>query len=393
MTDDVTEHEAPTRRDTIKYGGAVVGGGLLAGCTGNTDSDGPSGTDTSGTDTPDEENSNTDAKTYKSCLEPTGCVTLDELPETWIAYQYGYGDIGIALGQDEGYLATNRPENYPDWFYDEIPGLTFDADDLADINEGDKELFLELDPDLLLMDPNNAMARFEWDESDIEELERGVAPFFGHFNRRYGYPFQEGYERLSLLETFEAVADLFDERERYEALAAVHEDVEETVTDRLPAADDRPEIGLLGGGSDPEAGEFALLSALGGGYETKQYRDLGVSDVLTDAETGDSPWYTTDYEGLLELDPDAIVVHWTIQQSEAEFAKRYVEPFTEHSVGSELSAVENDRIYRGGTAEQGPIINLFQTEIAARQLYPNRFNDEELFSRERLGEVIVEGEG
>ena len=33
MTDDVTEHEVPTRRDTIKYGGAVVGGGLLAGCS------------------------------------------------------------------------------------------------------------------------------------------------------------------------------------------------------------------------------------------------------------------------------------------------------------------------------------------------------------------------
>ena len=96
---------------------------------------------------------------------------------------------------------------------------------------------------------------------------------------------------------------------------------------------------------------------------------------------------------MLELGLDVIVVHWTIQQSEAEFAKRYVEPFTEHSVGSELSAVENDRIHRGRTVEQGPIINLFQTKIAARQLYPDRFNDEELFSRERLGEVIVEGEG
>ena len=35
MTDDVTEYEAPTRRDYVKYGGAVVGGGLLAGCTGD----------------------------------------------------------------------------------------------------------------------------------------------------------------------------------------------------------------------------------------------------------------------------------------------------------------------------------------------------------------------
>ena len=38
MADDSATHEAPTRRDTIKYGGAVVGGGLLAGCTGDLDS-------------------------------------------------------------------------------------------------------------------------------------------------------------------------------------------------------------------------------------------------------------------------------------------------------------------------------------------------------------------
>jgi len=30
MADDTTMTEAPTRRDTIKYGGAVVDGGVLA---------------------------------------------------------------------------------------------------------------------------------------------------------------------------------------------------------------------------------------------------------------------------------------------------------------------------------------------------------------------------
>jgi iron complex transport system substrate-binding protein len=32
MDDDSSGHKAPTRREYMKYGGAVVGGGLLAGC-------------------------------------------------------------------------------------------------------------------------------------------------------------------------------------------------------------------------------------------------------------------------------------------------------------------------------------------------------------------------
>ena len=368
---------ASTRRHILRKSGAVLGGGMLSGCVGFGGNPEPI-MDTS---------TNEEGGAYEACLIPTGCVSFEEPPETWIAYQYGYGDIGVALGAGDGYLATNRPENYPDGFYDELPAVSFDADSLTDINSGDKEIFFELSPDLLLMDPNNAMVRFDWDRDDIRELESKVAPFFGHFNRRYGYGFQKEYEVLSLMETFEAVAKLFGELDRYEAIAAVHNEVEAALSDRLPPESERPEIALLGGGSDPESGEFALLSALGDGYETKQYRDLGVKDVLADVDGAD-PWYTTDYEGLLELDPDAVVVHWTVQMSEEEFAAEFVEPFEDHPVGSELSAVEGGRIYRGGTAEQGPIINLFQTEIAAGQLYPDEFGGEELFDRTELNAAI-----
>jgi iron complex transport system substrate-binding protein len=38
MSEDSDGHDAPTRRDYVKYGGAVVGGGLLAGCAGQSDS-------------------------------------------------------------------------------------------------------------------------------------------------------------------------------------------------------------------------------------------------------------------------------------------------------------------------------------------------------------------
>jgi len=62
MTDN-TSRKASTRRDTIKYGGAVITGGLLAGCAGQGDGGStPTETDTptdaeSGTDTPTETHS------------------------------------------------------------------------------------------------------------------------------------------------------------------------------------------------------------------------------------------------------------------------------------------------------------------------------------------------
>jgi iron complex transport system substrate-binding protein len=191
------------------------------------------------------------------------------------------------------------------------------------------------------------------------------------------------------METFEAVADLFGERDRYEPIAGVHERVRRRLESGLPPSSERPTIALLGGGSDPEEGSFALLSALGDGYGRKQYRDLGVGDVLADVDTGDSPWHETDAEGLLELDPDVLVVHWTVQMAEATFEEEFVAPLNDGPVTSELTAVANDRVFRGGTAEQGPMINLFQTELAAGQLYPEQFGGEQLFSRERLSAALA----
>jgi len=382
MTANRPTSSLPTRRAALKHGGAALSGGLLAGCLGF-------GSPDPIVETVNEsQRRNAQQARYGSCLDPTGCVTFDASPDTWVSYQYGYGDMGVALGKTDGYLATNRPENYPAFFYDELPDLSFDPSGLTDINGGDKELFFELDPDLLLMDPNNALARFGWSREDVAELEREVAPFFGHFNRRYGYGFQEQYDVKSLLETFEAVAGLFGEQDRYEAIAAVHEDVRKTVESTLPTESERPTIGLLGGGSDPEDGSFALLSALGEGYGRKQYRDLGVRDVLSTVDTGDSPWHETDAEGLLELDPDVLVVHWTIHMDDQAFDEEFVTPLREGEVTSELRAVANDRVYRGGAAEQGPLINLFQTELAAEQLYPEPFGDDPLFSRERLAAAV-----
>jgi len=376
----------------VKYGGAVVGGSLLAGCTGGTE------TESTPTETNTDETTGTEADTstaepgYSVTLPPVGDVTFDSVPERWIAYQYAFGDMGIALGKGDGYLGTNKPENYPDFFYDELPGVDFDASQLTNIGGGDKEIFYELSPDVLFLDPNNARARFEWDDGDIEEISQNVAPFFGHFGRRYGYQYQGEYERLGLYDLFEKVAEVFRERGRYEEVKAVHDEAMDLVGRNLPSEGERPTVGLLSGGSDVSEGTLYLMEATAPGYGRKQYRDLGVTDLMAEVET-DSPFYETDFEELLELDPEVIMVHWTVQLSDEEFRTRFVEPFEADPVGSELQAVQNGRVYRGGTAEQGPIINLFQTELAAQQLYPDIAGDTELFSREALAEAIAEGDG
>jgi hypothetical protein len=67
-------------------------------------------------------------------------------------------------------------------------------------------------------------------------------------------------------------------------------------------------------------------------------------------------------------------------------------------VGQELTAVQNSRLYAGGDAFQGPIINVFQIELTARQLYPDLFGQPpepgntselgELFDPGRVADVI-----
>lgn len=71
----------------------------------------------------------------------------------------------------------------------------------------------------------------------------------------------------------------------------------------------------------------------------------------------------------------------------------------EDPIGKQLSAVRNDRLYRGGGSYQGPVVNLFQAEAAARQFYPDSFGawdgletlrDESLtlFDRQRVADII-----
>ncbi|SFS12712.1 iron complex transport system substrate-binding protein [Halomicrobium zhouii] len=412
MARDDATRTGPTRREWVRYGGAVVGSGLLAGCSG-------SGEDAKAT-TADEERATatgaaaTDAATgtpetdepYDACIEPVGCVTFESVPETYIVNNGEWADMAFALGQREGFqTATNM-----------IPGFLFDPFGLdvppeaettaLSASNWDKEVFYERDPDVVLIDPNYMHATgwdAGWDESDTEEIRENVAPFFGNniLRRREWHD----YRLYSLYEAFERLADLFRERERYEAIAEIHDSLLETVQSRLPPADERPEIALVNSASDPREGTFYPMHTQVEGVETKPYRDLDVGSAFS-TETVEGG--TIDYETLVEIDPEIIVVHWEIRTTDdgdtfsaAAFRERYVEPMAADPVGSQLTAVENGDVYPGAFGSQGPLVNLLQTEMVAQQLYPDEFGEFEaerfpdvpaekrLFDRQRVREVIA----
>jgi len=80
------------------------------------------------------------------------------------------------------------------------------------------------------------------------------------------------------------------------------------------------------------------------------------------------------------------------RKSPQEFQDVVLGYMEEHTAASELTAVQNGQVYRGGFLYQGPIQNLFLTERAAKQLYPDEFGhvtgDEQLFDRQRVADIV-----
>ncbi|UVE52316.1 ABC transporter substrate-binding protein (plasmid) [Haloferax larsenii] len=419
MADDSSGHEAPTRRDYMKYGGAVIGGGLLAGCAGQSESSAtPNQTSTetaTATATDTETETSPEEGPYTVEMFPVGEVEFESVPESVTTYSMAWADMVISLGQADK-LQTDRLSG-PTLFYDRFD-IDYDRNWPPLWQDGGmpKEVFYEHDPDAFLIDPNLIQAwDNNWDDSDIEEIESNVAPFFGCMNRRFrnGWQKEMGYSEKapSMLEAFDKVGTVLDERDRVDAWFDLHESLQTEVQSRLPDDGDTPSIGLINSGSSPEKGEFYVLYLEDDGYEMKPYRDLGLvdDDAFAGFETGQ--YGKTDYETLLEADPDVIVVHWGITTGTVtwggdgafdaqKFREKFVTPMEEHEVGSQLTAVQNGRVIPGPTAEQGPLINAFQTELTARLFYPEEFGEidfespldvpeeDQLFDRQRVRDII-----
>ena len=330
-------------------------------------------------------------------MEPVGTVEFESVPERWIAYDGGYADMGVALGQADGMTGIGSSSRYYTHYYDELPGVEVDrrrleANDLGDADM-DEELFYELDNDVHLMDPRMLENWFGWTAEDVAEIAGNVGPFVGNLIFRREDDWHD-YRYYTLYQAFEKVAAVFGERDRYRAFEALHDEFVADLQRRLPPADERPNVLLVYEGSDaPE--EFSPYRLNDRGTSKKQWRDLGVADAL--AGTGIHGISTTDrgridYETMLEVDPDVIMLRAHERKSAAEFRDTVLAFMREHPLAAELTAVQEGRVYRGGALFQGPIQNLFLTERAARQLYPDVFGEvtdgRELFDRGRVAEIV-----
>ena len=374
-----------TRRRCLSASAGAVGVGLLAGCTGESaDSDSGNAADAEGS--------------YTVEMAPVGELGFDAPPERVTTYFPGYVDMCVALGVEDSLIAMAETSRYYDHHYDDLDGVGIDTESLEEIvlDTGiDREIFYELDSDLHLIDPewliNNSF--FGLERSDIEEIRERVAPFFSNtiFRRTdewHDYPY------YTLYEAFEKVARVYQRTSRYQELKAFHDEYVSSIQSRLPPADERPNALLTyGAGDEPES--FYPYRLSDRGTNNKQWHDLGISDALADTgieglSTSDRG--TIDYETMLEIDPDAILVRSDTVRTAAEFETTVLEFMRNHDVASDLTAVQEGRVIRGGPIYQGPINHLFSLEAAARDLFPEVFGDEELFDRTEVANIVTGNE-
>lgn len=380
-----------TRREYVAYGGTALGAGLLSGCTGSSGSDPeqesetatrtPAATASASESTADEE--------YSVTIKPAGEVVFDAVPQTWVAENASWADMGVALGLDKPSAVVLTGE-YRTWHYEDVPGLSTAKDDMISLwQDGiSKERFLEIDAGVHFIDPNYMVNLIpNWDRADVEEMQQTVGPFCGNTSFST-YSWHESYPYYSLYEATEKVAEVFQRMDRYQALSDLHAEFLDRVQGRLPAEDQRPEIALLSPGStEPET---FYPYRLGNRTAYKHWHDLGVTDALdgSDIQSFTSDRGTIDYEPLLEIDPEVLLLYTDTHRTRSAFEETYLSFLQNHETASQLSAVKNGDVYPAGGMYQGPIISLSKTERAAKQLFPEAFDqDERLYDRQRIADI------
>jgi ABC-type Fe3+-hydroxamate transport system substrate-binding protein len=407
MSRDDTAHDAPTRRAYLKHGGAVVAGGLFAGCTSQADSGSTpteTSTDASTTVETEAETATSEDERYSVTMAPMGEVEFDSVPERVVIYDSQWADHLVALGQQERIVSLGWPDSYYTGYYDELPGVSFDTSGLPGMWDGglDKEQFYELDGDVHHIDPCR-FTSFDsgLDRADFEELEENVGLFFANrFSRAHSEPPEwclESYRYYTLWELLDKFAQVYQVRSRSQALTQVRDGMLDSVYAELPPEEGRPEVGLVVYNHDEES--FSPYKLNAPGFGKAHTRPLRARDAFADSDRTYAENYeaTYDLEGMLEVDPDVLLHNfdWTNprERTEAFLA------LDEHPVGSELTAVENGRLYATGSALQGPIMNLFQLELSAKQIYPELFGqppepgasvpeEQQLFDRQRVADIV-----
>jgi len=390
MTED--SDRGRVRRDVLKMGGAALTGTLLAGCASSTDANDTAedGTSDGGTTESGDRSTTTsesDDGPYSVSMVPVGDVEFESVPETWVANNGSWADMGVALGvgAPEGVWLPSR---YHTQYYDDVPDVSVDKSTVQQL-WGDsgigKEQFYAIDADVHVMDPNFVTNRGKWEQGDVEALETQVSPVFGNSIFSRSYPWHSDYRYYSLYEAFEKLAQVFDRTDRFEAFEEIHAEFQANLAPVVPARSERPAVATVwGGGDEPE--QFYPYT-IDEGTSFKHFRDLKFRDALanTDVKNFYESRGAIDYETLLEVDPEMLMLRGQEAKSRSEFQDTVVSFMESHDVASRLTAVQNGDVYRAGGLYLGPITGMVVTERLAKAVYGA---DEALFDRERVAAVV-----
>jgi ABC-type Fe3+-hydroxamate transport system substrate-binding protein len=396
MGDDSNGYEAPTRRDYMKYGGTVVGGSLLAGCAGQTDSESSAtSTDTKTNSTPEDTETATPDQSYSVTMSPMGEVEFDKVPQEVVTYDDQWADILVSLGQQDRLVAHGRPGNMITDFYDQLPGVSFDTEGVAKLGDNiSLETFFELDADLHHLDPIRLASWEGFDESDVETLREDIGPLFANrYSARRNYTGGEPYQYYTIWELSEKFAQVYQVPERASKLRAVYQEMVSDIQSELPPKEERPRVALA---VHYQGTFYGQPGPMAPGFARAHTRPLEPRDAFADYPQYQTVGATYDMETMLEVDPDVFIQMLGIQFSDRIGSLKNPD---EGSVKSEVTAFREGNVYNGGTNYQGPLYTLFQTEMTAKQIYPDLFGEwngldaeipeeERLFDRQRVADII-----
>ena len=413
----MSSDRTPTRRETIKYGGTLAVAGMLAGCSAETaeqegepqtNDDGSSaGGNQSDADPKSDTDEPSQSDSYTVPMAPMGDVEFDSVPESAFTVFPWYADMAFALGHGDSINSlwwADEFDRIMQYFTDDLDGVSTSWNGLSGTYGATKERLYQLDSDVHLVDPAWVSSLDNWDQDDVDTLATDVAPWFGnqYSNLHFSPPeaWTDRYEYYTLWELFEKVAAIYQEQARYQKLAKIHTDLVGSIQSALPPEEDRPTVGYVQMATDLSS--IYLLRLNAPGYYNSHTRPLGAVDSFSDVNYDGGEFAAVDFEALLDADPDVLLTLWGMT-SNVDF-QQLRSNLEDHPTGGELSAVQNDRVYTQGTRYQGPILNLYQLEMTAKQLYPDEFgewpgyadgdsypefaDDEQLFDRQRVANII-----
>lgn len=237
-------------------------------------------------------------------------------------------------------------------------------------------------------------------ESDFDEIESNVAPFFADYYSRTNVA-PDGasdYQSYTIWDLVDKYAQAYQVPERGAELKAVRDEMLADIRAELPPQAERPEVGVVW--YDRKRESFWVYHLNEPGFQNAHTRPLGANDALSEFDSGPrSGWSDSaliDMEAMLDADPD-VLLHFSDWQDPAEATEAFF-ALNEHPVGKELTAVRNDRLHASGDAFQGPIINIFKIELTAEQIYPDLFGEPpapgntaalgEMFDPQRVADIV-----